>query len=110
MFKIVNIIKSKRIPISIMLSSFLMIGCQDSYLNQAKKLSENSAKLEELFNQQANDYIESCFRKADYTLIKPRDANIFNDREKNRADCNDGKREQRKSFFIAQNKIFSTYL
>ena len=109
MLNLISLINSKKISIGIAISSLLIIGCQDSYLNQATKLSENSVKLEELFDQQANDYVESCFRRADYTLILPQAENIFEERQKNRDACNEII-VQNKSLFIAQNKIISTYL
>lgn len=55
----------------------LLSGCGNEILDQARKLSSTSEDLKKVFPVLAKDYVDSCFRKADYTLLLSNNQDVF---------------------------------
>jgi hypothetical protein len=97
------------------ISMFLLTGLagcnNDSYLNQAKRLSQNAEKLQTVYAEQASDYIESCYRTANHKLILPLSGDPFGQRQQALNDCRDDEVYQKaKQAFIAENAVIANYL
>lgn len=95
----------------VLISAFLVTGCKNAFLNQANKLSNNAQELQSVYENQANDYIESCYRRANHTLILTElGSESFAGRIEDRKACSDSDVAKAKDNFILQNKIISSYL
>lgn len=100
----------------------LITGCDDAYLKQASKLSDHAQELQSVFEHQATDYVESCYRQANHQLISPEklvfteqqlaDSGAFKLRQDAIRNCNDDSQEvnQARNNFVLQNQVISNYL
>ena len=89
MIKLPNSKQLGMLAISIFLLTGLA-GCNnDSYLKQAKRLSQGAEKLQTVYSEQASDYIESCYRTANHKLILPLSSDPFSQRQQALNDCRD---------------------
>ncbi len=97
----------------IFISCLLISGCDDSdsYLNQASKLSNNAQELQSVFESQATDYIESCYRRANHKLIYTNlGPSAFTERKEAIEGCDGEEQRKARDSFVLQNKIISNYL
>jgi hypothetical protein len=95
----------------VFISTWFVSGCDDAYLTQASKLSNNAQELQSVFEYQATDYIESCYRRANHSLISTKlGPEAFASRIKAREDCDDDDVRKARDNFVLQNQIISNYL
>ena len=99
------------------LITLITSGCNNNLLNQAKSLSENSKSLKESFNILASDYVESCYRRANYGLLTTDiSQDVFKQKNLLLKACNttlEGSKStsvETKVLFVIQNTIISNYL
>lgn len=93
-------------------------GCSNDFFERARQVSDNSKKLKEVFLVLATDYVESCFRRANYGLLTTSpEGDFFGQRDNLMESCNfklpDEEmttKENAKVAFITQNNIIADYL